>query len=454
METRLIERRKPGAVAAVAARGRWWPWSAGRDEGRGLEGGLSAAAQGDLSVSVADGAAGGLGRQFNAMCASLSNRVAQIRNSASILAMAGQELAQGTRQLDERTRAQASQLAAASAQVQELGGQVQETARHAQAAHQVSTRVCVAAESGAALMQAAVGQVRQIEMSSREMGEIIAVIDSIAFQTNILALNAAVEAARAGEQGRGFAVVASEVRALAQRSAASAAQVKRLIAQSAEQVDHGARSIETLGQTLSDIVGGVRELSSRVGEMADGSAVQAAGLSTLAEAVQGANELTQQNAAMVADSARAARELGERTEELSRAAQTVRLRQGSADEARRLVEKAVGLVKRGGLRAAVPRLVDRASEFFDRDMYIFIFDRRGTFTAFGPNPSLHGGHLRQVQGLQWERLLHDGFVRVDAGGGWVDYQTVNPVTGAVNDKVSYVLPLPGDLLVGCGVYKV
>ena len=440
--------------ARVGARRPWWPWASAPEEGRGLGDGLASAAKGDLSVSVAEGAAGGLGRQFNAMCASLSNRVGQIRNSASILAMAGQQLAQGTRQLDERTQAQAARLAAASTQVQELGSQVQETAQHAQAAHQVSARVREAAESGAALMQDAVTRVRQIEASSREMSEIIAVIDSIAFQTNILALNAAVEAARAGEQGRGFAVVASEVRALAQRSAESAAQVKRLIAQSAEQVDQGARSIETLGQTLTDIVGGVRELAGRVGEMADGSAAQAAGLSTLAHAVQGANDLTQQNAAMVADSARAARELGERTEELSSAAQSVRLRQGSADEARGLVEKAVALVQRDGLRAAVPRLVDRAGPFFDRDMYIFIFNRQGVFTAFGPNPSFHGGHLRQVQGLQWERLLHDGFVRVDAGGGWVDYQTVNPVTGAVNDKVSYVLPLPGDLLVGCGVYKV
>jgi hypothetical protein len=438
----------------AAARGRWWPWSAAREAGHSLDDGLRAASGGDLSVSVADAAAGGMGRQFNTMCASLSNRVAQIRNSASILAMAGQELARGTRQLDERTQAQASRLAAAASQVQTLGGQVQHTAEHARAAHQVAHRVREAAESGAALMQSAVGQVRQIEASSREMSEIIAVIDSIAFQTNILALNAAVEAARAGEQGRGFAVVASEVRALAQRSAASAAQVKQLIAQSAEQVDLGVRSIETLGQTLTDIVGGVRELTGRVGEMAEGSTSQAAGLATLAASVQGANELTQQNASMVADSARAARELGERTEELSAAAQTVRLRQGSADEARRLVEKAVALVERDGLRAAVPRLVDRAGPFFDRDMYIFIFDRQGVFTAFGPNPSFHGGHLRQVQGLQWERLLRDGFVRVDGGGGWVDYQTVNPVTGAVNDKVSYVLPLTGDLLVGCGVYKV
>jgi len=447
-----MERRTTGATRQAQ---RWqWAWPGARRQEHALDAGMDAAARGDLSVTLDESVAGGGGRRFNEMCASLSNRVAQIRNSASILAMAGEELASGTRRLDERTQAQARQLASAADQVQELGGRVQDTARNAQAAHQVSTRVREAAESGAALMQEAVERVRRIESSSREMGEIIAVIDSIAFQTNILALNAAVEAARAGEQGRGFAVVASEVRALAQRSAASAAQVKQLIAQSAEQVDQGARRIEALGQTLGDIVGGVRELTGRVGEMADTSAAQAQGLASLAQAVQGANDLTQKNAEMVADSARAARELGERTEELSAAAQTLRLRQGSADEARSLVEKAAAMVKRSGVRDAVPRLVDRSGGFFDRDMYIFIFNRQGVFTAFGPNPSLHGGHLRQVQGLQWERLLRDGFERVDQGGGWVGYQTVNPVTGVVNEKVSYVLPLPGDLLVGCGVYKV
>jgi hypothetical protein len=303
------------------------------------------------------------------------------------------------------------------------------------------------------MMRDAVQQVRRIEVSSREMSEIIAVIDSIAFQTNILALNAAVEAARAGEQGRGFAVVASEVRSLAKRSAESAAKIKTLIAQSAEQVDMGVKRIERAGATLDEIVQGVRELRGHVTEMAAGSASQVQGLKQISHAVQGAEELTRQNATMVRDSAHAAHELEERTQALSSAVTAIRLRQGAADEARSLVERACALIKREGLQRAVPRFFDKSGEFFDRDMYIFIFNRSGIFTAFGPNPGLTGKHLREIQGLEWEQLLRSGFQTIDVGSGWVDYKTVNPITGAVNQKVSYVSPLPGDLLIGCGVYK-
>jgi signal transduction histidine kinase len=141
---------------------------------------------------------------------------------------------------------------------------------------------------------------------------------------------------------------------------------------------------------------------------------QCEGLAHIARAVNAANELTQRNAEMVAESARSAQELVQRTTQLSTAARSIRLRQGSAGEARSLVEKAVALVQRGSVQAA-QRFCDHRGEFFGRDMYIFVFNRQG---------------------------------------GWVEYQTVNPKTGAVNEKISYVQPLPGDLLIGCGVYKV
>ncbi|MDC8771633.1 methyl-accepting chemotaxis protein [Roseateles albus] len=439
------------------ARPAWLSWMLGAaragSEDQALSQGLAAAERGDLSHN-APAHLPGLSARFNAMCTSLSSRVAQIRSNASIAAMAGSELARGTRDLAERTDQQAKNLSQAAAQMEHLGGLLERNAESAREANKVSTAMRRVAESGESLMQDAVSQVRKIEGSSREMSEIIAVIDSIAFQTNILALNAAVEAARAGEQGRGFAVVASEVRNLAQRSAASAAEVKKLIAQSAEQVETGVKRIEQVGQALGEIVLGVRELAQQVENISGGSEEQCKELAQIASAVNAADALTQRNAEMVGASAHAARELEQRTALLTGAVRTIRLRQGAADEARALVDKACALIKRAGMSKAVNSFLDRNSEFFDRDMYIFVFNRQGLFTAFGPNPALTGKHLREVQGLQWQRLLKDGFDCVDQGGGWVDYQTVNPASGAVNEKMSFVQGLPGDLLIGCGVYKV
>lgn len=422
-----------------------------------LDASIDAVSQGDLShvATAGDGADDPRLQRIDAMCGALSNRVAQIRNNASIVGMEGQALADGTRALAERTEQQAASLATATTQVQELAAIVKRNAEAARHAHEVADRVNEVAGSGEALMRDAVQQVRRIEGSSREMSEIIAVIDSIAFQTNILALNAAVEAARAGEQGKGFAVVASEVRSLAQRSAESAAQIKRLIAQSTEQVETGVTRIERAGATLDEIVQGVRELRSQVTEMAAGGQAQVQGLGEISQAVQGASELTQQNADMVRESAHAANDLEERIQALSGAVTAIRLRQGAADEARSMVERATALIQRAGLHQAVPRFFDKAGEFFDRDMYIFVFNRQGIFTAFGPRPELVGKHLREIQGLEWEQLLRNGYRTLDENGsGWVDYKTVNPITGVVNQKVSYVSLLPGDLLIGCGVYKV
>jgi hypothetical protein len=339
--------------------------------------------------------------------------------------------------------------------VHDLGTIVSRNADAASQAHQVADRVASVAESGEVLMRDAVLQVRHIEGSSREMSEIISVIDGIAFQTNLLALNAAVEAARAGAQGRGFAVVASEVRNLAKCSADSAAKIKTLITQSAQQMDKGVRQIERAGTTLDDIVKGVRELRSHVNEMAAGSTAQVDGLNRISDAVRGAEELTQQNADMVRESAHCAHELEERTQALSTAASAIRLRQGAADEARELVERACALIQRENLSRAIPRFHDKSGEFFDRDMYIFIFNRSGIFNAFGPDPKLMGCHMREIRGLQWERLLSNGFQTVDeSGDGWVTYSTVHPITAAVNEKVSYLSLLPGDMIIGCGVYKI
>lgn len=412
---------------------------------------LQMVALGDLSRSVTGT---GIGLSFNTMVTSLSNKVAQIRNHATIVGIAGESLANGTKDLAERTQLQAKNLSVASLEVDQNLSRAQANEQAATKAQQSSKAMRQVAESGEILMHEAVEQIRKIELSSKEMSEIIAVIDSIAFQTNILALNAAVEAARAGEQGRGFAVVASEVRSLAQRSASSASQIKNLIAQSTELVATGVTRIEKVGGALHDIVTNVRELTQQIDVIAQESLAQSEGLTRIATSVKSADELTQKNAEMVEESVRFALAIDERSRLLSESAQAIRLQQGSADEARAMVKKAVTLIKRRGLESAVQQFLDKQSDFFDRDMYVFIFNRKGIFTSFGPNPSLTGKHLRLVQGLQWERLLADGFACIDQGSGWVDYQTIHPVTGSVNEKVSYVEPLAGDLLIGCGVYKI
>ncbi|MBC3807223.1 cache domain-containing protein [Undibacterium seohonense] len=430
---------------------RWFNKSKSASKIADINDALQMVALGDLSRSVTGT---GIGLSFNTMVTSLSNKVAQIRNHATIVGIAGESLANGTKDLAERTQLQAKNLSVASLEVDQNLSRAQANEQAATKAQQSSKAMRQVAESGEILMHEAVEQIRKIELSSKEMSEIIAVIDSIAFQTNILALNAAVEAARAGEQGRGFAVVASEVRSLAQRSASSASQIKNLIAQSTELVATGVTRIEKVGDALHDIVTNVRELTQQIDVIAQESLAQSEGLARIATSVKSADELTQKNAEMVEESVRFASAIDERSRLLSESAQAIRLQQGSADEARAMVKKAVTLIERRGLESAVQQFLDKQSDFFDRDMYVFIFNRKGIFTAFGPNPSLTGKHLRLVQGLQWELLLADGFACIDQGSGWVDYQTIHPVTGSVNEKVSYVEALAGDLLIGCGVYKI
>jgi len=165
----------------------------------------------------------------------------------------------------------------------------------------------------------------EIQQSSTRIGDIIGVIDGIAFQTNILALNAAVEAARAGEQGRGFAVVASEVRSLAQRSAQAAREIKTLISASTERVESGSRQVTETGSTMRDVVGSVQPVTQIIGEISTSSASQALTLGEIGQAVSHLDQMTQQNAALVEQSAAAAQSLKEQAQELVQAVESFRL---------------------------------------------------------------------------------------------------------------------------------
>ncbi|WP_128000062.1 methyl-accepting chemotaxis protein [Piscinibacter defluvii] len=393
-----------------------------------------------------------VGTTLDGMTGRISQMVSDIRSNSSMVAQAGLKLSEDSRALSERTEAQASSLEQTAASVHQLTTAVEETARAAQDADRLAGHLSGVAGAGGEAIRAAVDSMNDIQASSRRVQEIIGVIEGLAFQTNILALNAAVEAARAGEQGRGFAVVAAEVRTLAQRSAASAKEIKALIGDSVAHVDTGVQEIGRSSQTFAEIAGGVREVADKLRGISASAGEQSAGLAQVSQAVQHIDQLTQQNAQMVEQAMHSSAQLSERAERLARAVASFRLRQGSADEALALVRKAVTLYQGHG-EAALQEITHAPAGWVDRDMYVFAFDRSGIYRAFGGNPAKVGSSVRDVPGVDGDRLVRDAFDRAAHGGGWVDYDFSNPATGAVDLKTSYVEPVTPDLVIGCGVYK-
>jgi len=272
----------------------------------------STVAQGDLTARIdtqGRDETADLMRALARMNQSLADIVGQVRESSSSIATGSAQIANGNADLSQRTEEQASNLQETAASMEELSSTVKANADTANQATRMASTAAEAAEKGGAIMSGVVSTMQDIAQASKKIADIIGVIDGIAFQTNILALNAAVEAARAGEQGRGFAVVAGEVRLLAGRSAEAAREIKVLIGTNVEKVGMGTTQVDAAGSSMGEIVRQVQDVNQMIRAIAHASSEQTTGISQVGDAINQLDQVTQQNAALVEESAAAAESL-------------------------------------------------------------------------------------------------------------------------------------------------
>jgi methyl-accepting chemotaxis protein len=291
-------------------------------------------AGGDLRVDV--GAAGkdetgDLLRAMNQMSSNLQRMVTQVRGGTDTIASASAQISAGTGDLSQRTEGQAATLEETAATVEELTTTVANNADKAEQAHRLMDHTAAAAREAELAVSTVVETMERISTSSRRIGDIVGVMDGIAFQTNLLALNAAVEAARAGEHGRGFAVVAGEVRGLAQRSAQSAREIKELIGHTLAQIGGGGQAVAQAGATIDQVVGGVRRGAALMADISGGTREQSLGLQLVNRTLAEMDGVTQQNATLVEESLAATVSLQEQAERLARSVSLFKLNEAEED---------------------------------------------------------------------------------------------------------------------------
>ncbi len=417
-------------------------------------------AEGDLSEPFVADAHGELG-ELQAALQEASERmfkiVAHVRAGTTAVATTSGLIAADNTALSGRTEGQASSLEETASSMEELTSTVRQNADNARQANALVASAADSAVKGGDVVGNVVATMGSIKDSSRKIVDIIAVIDGIAFQTNILALNAAVEAARAGEQGRGFAVVATEVRTLAQRSAAAAKEIKELISNSVGEIDAGSRLVDDAGVAMAEIVANVSRVASIMSEIATASTEQSSGIEEINKAIVQIDGTTQQNAALVEEAMRTAASLQEQAVALSQAVSIFNLGArefGNAEEAVGIVSEGVEFMRAHG-RAALIDEVNKLGkgQFIDRDLYISIYSTDGSIVAHGANRRLWGSDWSKIKDTDGRFFVTEMVSMARSrGDGWVDYKWVHPVSKDTMVKSAY-FEICDDLVIACGFYK-
>ena len=417
--------------------------------------------QGDLGEPLSADGASSLG-SLPATLAEVGERMfrvaVDVRVGTTAIATTAGFVAGDNTALSQRTESQASALQQTASSMEQLTATVRQNADHARQAHGLVASASGAAQQGGQVVDEVVRTMGSIRESSRRIVDITGVIDSIAFQTNILALNAAVEAARAGEQGRGFAVVAAEVRALAQRSATAAREIKQLIDESVARVEAGHQLAQQAGSTMSGMVDSVQGVARIMGDIVHASEEQSAGLEEINRAILHIDDTTQRNGALVEAAAHTAGSLQAQARRLASAVSDWHLGArefGNAEQARALAEAGAQYVRTHGAERGKQAINDPQGAFVDRDLYLGMCDASGTIVANGGNPrviGIDGNAVKDVQGRYFvKEIMRLG---ENPGTGWVGYQWQHPLTGQTMTKSAYVQAVGVDgLVISCGFYK-
>lgn len=418
-------------------------------------------ANGDLSNpsnARENGDAGEILQSLDELYERMFNVVANVRLGTTTIAATSGFISTDNLSLSSRTKQQAGSLEKTAATMEELTSTVSQNSENSRQAAKLVGAASDVAVRGCEVMNRVTVMMGAIKESSAKIHEIITVIDSIAFQTNILALNAAVEASRAGEQGRGFAVVAAEVRSLAKLSAEAANDIKKLIGDSVEKVETGGRHVTEAEAKLSEIVTNVKHVAEMMNEIAVASTEQSSGINEINKAIIQIDSLSQQNTTMVDQTAASIEQLQDQALTLSAVVSVFNLgarEYGNAEEAKRIVQDVISYIHSDGLEAATEEIKKLyKGHFIDRDLYAIIYSFDGKILAHGSNSRLWDAdwtQIKDVEGKYFNREMAK--VLQTQKSGWTDYKWVHPLTKEIMTKSAYFEKVDSVFVV-CGHYKI